>query len=284
MQNLGYYNGEIKPLDELKIPVTDRAIYFGDGVYEVVYCLNQKPFALEDHVERFYDSCKLLKIDFDMDKEALKNLIKKLIIQQGGKYQSVYWQTSRGSSIREHIFPKNATPNLLIMITENKLKNMNKTRFNLILEEDTRFFHCNIKTLNLIPSVMASEKAKQNNCDEAVLHRGELITECAHSNVAILKDGVFKTAPRSNLILPGITRAHIIKFCKELKIPVVEQYFNVSELKDADEIIVSASGCLCMGVDSIDGKKVGGKAPKLLKTIQNAYEKEVIKQCGCFLQ
>lgn len=283
MQDLGYYNGTIKPLDKLKIPVTDRAVYFGDGVYEVVYCLNQKPFALDDHLERFYESCRLLKIEFKMPKQKLKTLIKKMIVMHSGKHQSVYWQASRGSDLREHIFPKDKKANLLIMVTKNKIKDMNKMRFNLILEEDTRFFHCNIKTLNLIPSVMASEKARKNKCDEAVLHRGEMVTECAHSNVSILKDGVFKTAPCSNLILPGITRAHIIRFCKELKIPVLEKHFNISELDDADEVIVSASGCLCMGVDSINGKKVGGKAPKLLKTIQKAYEEEVIKQCGCYI-
>lgn len=280
MENLGYYNGEIKILDELKIPALDRSIYFGDGVYEVVYCVNQNPFGLKDHIKRFYDSCSLLKINFKMKKEKLERIIKDMAKKQGGKYQSVYWQASRASAIREHIFPQNKSANLLIMVTENKIKDMNKLRYDLITEEDTRFFHCNIKTLNLIPSVLASEKAKEKNCNEAVLHRGEMVTECAHSNVSIIKDGVFRTAPLSNLILPGVTRAHIIKFCKDLKIPVLEKHFTIKDLFDADEVIVSASGCLCMGVNTIDGEKVGGKAPRILKALQNAYEQEFINQCG----
>ena len=157
---------------------------------------------------------------------------------------------------------------------------MKKTRYDLILEKDTRFFFFNIKTLNLIPAVLASEKAKQNNCQEAVLHRGETITECAHSNVGILKDGVFKTAPLNNLILPGVTRAHLIKICENLKVPVLEKPFTIKELLEADEVIVLASGCLCMGVNSINGEKVGNKAPALLKTLQNSYEKLFINECG----
>ncbi len=239
MSNLGYYNGTIMPLEKLKIDATDRAIYFGDGVYEVVYCINQKPFALDEHIDRFYNSLKLLKIDFNMPKENLKSLLQNLVKQQGGIHQSIYWQVSRGSALRTHTFPVDCKPNLLVMITENKIKNMKNTKFKLILEEDTRFFHCNIKTINLIPAVLASEKAKQQNCDEAVLHRGEMITECAHSNIAIIKDGVFKTAPLNNLILPGVTRSHLISFCNKLKIPVLEKNFTINELFDADEVIVS---------------------------------------------
>lgn len=280
MEGLGYYNGEIKPIKELKIPVTDRAIYFGDGVYEVCYCINKKPFAIDEHINRFYDSLSLLKIDFKTKKQELKKIIEYVIKKHDAKHQSVYWQVSRASAIRNHVFPSNKKPNLLIMVTENKIVDMKKTRYDLILEQDTRFLHCNIKTLNLIPAVLASEKAKQNNCQEAVLHRGETITECAHSNVGILKDGVFKTAPLNNLILPGVTRAHLIKICENLNVPVLEKPFTIKELLEADEVIVLASGCLCMGVNSINGKKVGNKAPSLLKTLQNSYEKLFISRCG----
>lgn len=283
MQNIGYYNGTIKPLNELLIPATDRAVYFGDGVYEVVYSVNQKPFALKEHMQRFYSSCQLLNINFTMKSEQLENIINQLIKKQGDKNQCIYWQASRGTAVREHIFPQNIEPNLLIMITNNTIRNMNKMRYKLITKEDTRFLHCNIKTLNLIPSVLASQEAKQKGCDEAVLHRGENVTECAHSSIAILKDGIFKTAPLNNLILPGVTRAHLIKFCKNIKVPVLEKPFTVSELLNADEVIVCASGCLCMGVSHINGNEVGGKAPKLLKALQQAYEEEFIRQCGSFI-
>lgn len=284
MENIAYYNGEVKPITELKIPILDRAVYFGDGVYEVVYSINQKPFALEEHLNRFYSSLNLLKINFKMKKENLKDLILSLLKKQKSKNQIIYWQASRASGFREHVFPLEQNANLLITIREQKIKNMNKLKYNLIVEKDTRFLHCNIKTLNLIPSIMASEKAKQQNCDEAVLFReGEMVTECAHSNIAILKDGILKTAPANNLILPGVTRAHVIEICKNLKIPVLEQAFSLKELKQADEVIVLASGCLAMGVNSIQGQKVKNKDSANLKAIQEKYQQKVIECCGDFV-
>lgn len=283
MKNLGYYNGKIMPIDELKIPVTDRSVYFGDGLYDVVHAVNQKIFALDDHLDRFYDSCALLNIPFDIPKEELKNIIENLAKEEGSKNQKIYWQVSRGSALRNHTFPEKVKPNLLIMITDDPLKDMNNMKYDLVLVEDTRFFHCNIKTLNLIPSVLASEKAKQAGCHEAVFHRGEYVTECAHSNIAILKDGKLKTAPLNNLILPGITRAHLIQICNKLNVPVIEEAFTITELMDCDEAIVCASGSLFMGVNKIENQKVGGKDPKLLKKLQNTYEQQIVDVCGSII-
>ena len=280
MKNIGYYNGEIGAIDELKIPMIDRAVYFGDGIYDVVHAVNKKIFAIDEHIDRFYKSCELLNIPFNMDKSELKAIIGDMVKKEDSKSQLIYWQVSRGSALRNHAFPENIKPNLLIMVRDCPLKDMKNIRYSLILVEDTRFFHCNIKTLNLIPSVMASEKAAKAGCQEAVFHRGDYVTECAHSNIAILKDGVFKTAPLNNLILPGVTRAHLIELCNNLGISVFEEAFTVGELMNSDEVIVCSSGALCMGVDKIDGKPVGGKDTKLLKKLQDAYEEKFVSVCG----
>ena len=157
---------------------------------------------------------------------------------------------------------------------------MRKVKFDLISVEDTRFLHCNIKTLNLLPSVMASQKAKVANADEAVLHRGELVTECAHSNISIIKNGTLQTAPANNLILPGVTRKHLIEICNNLNVPVVEKPFTLQELFDCDEAIVSSSGCLFIEAKSLDGRQIGGKNQKLLHELQKAYEEKILKSCG----
>ena len=181
--------------------------------------------------------------------------------------------------MRNHAFPS-TKPNLLVTVTPCKFKNVYK-KLRLITLEDTRFFHCNVKTLNLIPSVLAAEATKQAGCDESVFYRvrGEqkIVTECAHSNVSMLKDGKFVTAPLSNLILPGITRKHLIEICKELGIPVEEREYTLEELFDADEIIVSSSGSLGIGAYEMDGKPVGGKDEALLKKIQDAYQERLAK-------
>ena len=277
MNRVGYYNGEIAPVEELKIPVLDRACYFGDGVYEATAVANKRPFAIEEHLDRFYNSCRLLEIDFPLTREELKAELAKVIAEFDAPEGLLYWQASRGTAYRNHKFPEgNVKPNLLIMLNPINPAPMEKT-VKLITMEDTRFFHCNIKTLNLIPNVMAAQKAESMGCDECVFHRGERVTECAHSNVSIIKDGVLQTAPLDNLILPGITRKHMLELARELEIPVLEEPFTVEEMFRADEIIVSRSGALCHAAESIDGKPVGGKAPEILYKLYKAYEQKFLK-------
>jgi D-alanine transaminase len=164
-----------------------------------------------------------------------------------------------------------------IVLKPAKIKDVTK-KLKVITAEDTRFLHCNIKTLNLLPSVMASQKAESAGCDETILHRAGRVTECAHSNVSILKDGKFVTAPTDHLILPGITRAHIIRACKKLLVPVDETPFSLDEIFSADEVIISSAGQLCVGTSHIDGKPVGGKASELLKKIQDFLLEEFYAQ------
>lgn len=143
--------------------------------------------------------------------------------------------------------------------------------FKLISMEDTRLLHCNVKTLNLIPSVIAYQRCLEQGCQETVFHRGDRVTECAHNNILMIKDGVLCTPPRDNLILPGITLGHLLMLAEQNGIPTREAPFTMQELADADEVIVSSSGGLCIQAVELDGKPVGGKAPQLLKTLQDAY-------------
>lgn len=279
MENIGYYNGKTGLIDEMTIPMNDRVTYFGDGVYDATYSRNHKIFAIDDHLDRFYNSCRLLKIPFDMPREELAKTLQDLVNQVDDGETFIYWQATRGTGMRNHAFPE-SKPNLLVTVSPSKFKDVYQ-KLRLITLEDTRFFHCNVKTLNLIPSVLAAEATKQAGCDESVFYRvrgdQKIVTECAHSNVSMLKDGKFITAPLSNLILPGITRKHLIEICKELGIPVEEKEYTLEELFDADEIIVSSSGSLGIGVYEMDGKPVGGKDEALLKKIQDAYQERLAK-------
>ncbi|MGN1419513.1 MAG: aminotransferase class IV [Acutalibacteraceae bacterium] len=277
MKNLGYYNGKFDEIENMVIPMNDRVSYFGDGVYDATYSRNYKIFALDEHIDRFFNSAALLKINLGMTKDEMKALLNDMVSKMDSGNQFVYWQATRGTGNRNHVFPEgDAKANIWITLTEKDIVDT-YAKIKLTTMEDTRFFHCNIKTLNLIPSVMASQRAKELGCDETVFHRGDRVTECAHSNVSIIKDGIFKTAPTDHLILPGIARAHLIKACKKLGIGVDEYPFTLEELYDADEIIVSSSGSLCLAAEEIDGKPCGGKAPELLKKIQDEVLDEFMK-------
>lgn len=271
-KTVGYYNGTIGPLEEMMVPMGDRALYFGDGIYEATCVANRIPFALDDHLDRMYNSLRLLEIPFTMSREEVKAELQKVIdTAEDSPVHFLYWQISRGVAMRNHPFPSaDVKPILMIYIKPHTMKPLDKP-YHLISMEDIRFKLCNIKTLNLIPSVLANQRAVEQGCDEAVLHRGSRVTECAHSNISILKDGILRTAPADELILPGITRKHLLVLAREHGIPTLEKPFSMVELMNADEIIVTSSSALCMKAASIDRIPVGGKDPKRLKLLQDAY-------------
>ena len=277
MKTLGYYNGRYDEIDQMTIPMNDRVCWFGDGVYDAGPCRNYHIFALDEHVDRFFNSAGLLKIQMPCTKEELKKLLGELVRKMDTGDLFVYYQVTRGTAVRTHEFPADCPANLWVTLKPMQAPDL-ADKIGLITVEDTRFFHCNIKTLNLIPSVMAAQKASEAGCREAVFHRGDRVTECAHSNCHILKDGILYTAPADNLILPGIARAHLIKNCKKLGIPVSETPYTLRELMDADEVLVTSSTKFCMSADRIDGQPVGGRAPELLKRIQDAVKAEFMDE------
>ncbi len=281
MENLGYYNGKFGLLEEMQVPMLDRACYFGDGIYDATYAHNHVIYSMEEHIDRFYNSARLLDINIPHTKEEMTNILKEMVKKVDSGDQFVYWQATRGTAEREHVFGKNNfKANIWIMLTPTE-KPDTYEKVKLVTEKDTRFYHCNIKTLNLIPSVLAAEKARAAGANETVLYRdGGRVTECAHSNVSIIKDGVFRTAPTDCLILPGIARKHLIKMCGKLGIPTDETAFNLDDLMNADEVIVSSSGSFCLQATEIDGKPVGGKAPELLSALQKALTEDFENYCG----
>ena len=278
MKNLGYYNGVWDEMENMSIPMSDRVCFFGDGIYDATYSRNYRIFSLDEHVDRFYNSAKLLEIELPYSKDEMKELLNTMVKKMETGENFVYFQATRGSDpIRAHVFPKEAKANIWINIYHKEILDLTKP-VQLITMEDTRFLHCNIKTLNLIPSVIASQRAKEAGCFEAVFHRNGRVTECAHSNVHIIKDGVLITAPTDNLILPGIARKHIIEACKKMSIPVLEEPFYLEQLFDADEVLVSSAGALCLAADHIDGKAVGGKATEIVLKLQSMLLQEFIDQ------
>lgn len=279
MKELAYYDGKIGTPDELTVPFNDRVHFFGDGVYDATVGSNGKVYLLQDHLDRFYSSAKALDIKIPMEKEELGTLLTDLLGNVEGDTHFVYWQVTRGAASRNHVYDEAMKGKLWVMIRPNKLRDPNLP-IRLITREDTRFYHCNIKTLNLLPSVVASQEAMRMGADETVLHRGEIVTECAHSNVSILKDGVFISHPNDNLILRGISKTHMIAACYRLGIQVMERPFTLTELMDADEIIVTSSSNFCLHACEVDGVPAGGKDPATLKLIQDAVVTEYLEYTG----
>lgn len=279
MQNLAYYNGKYAPIEEMMIPFNDRVHFFGDGVYDVTLTRNHVPFALDEHIDRFYNSAALLDIKIPCTKAELAATIQEMINKVDCGEQFVYIQATRGTQDRLHTYPDDLKANIWMMLKPQALKDIYKP-VSAITREDTRFFHCNIKTLNLLPSVMYAEEAERAGVYETILYRKpDRVTECAHANVHIInKDGIFQTAPTDHLILPGIARAHLIKACKALGIGVDEHPFTLDELMNAREVMISSSSAFAMHCVEIDGKPVGGKDSEKVKAIQDWVVNEFMTQ------
>jgi D-alanine transaminase len=138
-----------------------------------------------------------------------------------------------------------------------------------ITMEDKRFGYCNAKTLNLMPAVLYAQAAAQANAYETILHRDGVVTECAHSNISILKNGKLLTHPEGRYILSGIARKRLIFTCRTLKIPVEERPFTVKELLQADEIFITSTTKLCQRAGSLMGRSIGLKDERRAFSILN---------------
>ena len=233
MEALAYYDGKIGTPEELTVPFNDRVHFFGDGVYDATVGANGKVYLLQDHLDRFYTSARALDIHIPMPKDELGRLLTDLLAKVDGTTHFVYWQVTRGVETRNHVYAEDLPGKLWVSIRQNHLNDPD-VPIKLNTEEDTRFYHCNIKTLNLLPSVVAAQHAKRIGVLETVFHRGDIVTECAHSNVSILKDGVFYSHPNDEFILRGIAKTHMIQACYRLGITVMEKCFTLDDLRSCE--------------------------------------------------
>ena len=279
MKAIAYYDGKIGRPEDLTIPFNDRSHFFGDGVYDASMGANNKIMFINEHLDRFYSSAASVHIPIPLEKDELNDLLHSLLRKVDGDTQFVYWQVTRGyTGIRNHIY-KDIPGKLWVLISEEDLADPNKP-LSLITLEDKRYEYCNIKTINLLPAVLYANKGNNNDCDEVVLHRGDIVTECSHSNVSILKDGILFSHPNNEHILRGIAKTHLIQAAFREGIQVIEKPFTLDELIfQSDEVIVTSSSHICMHANIIDGIQVGGKDPLSLKRLCSSVYEEAASYC-----
>lgn len=284
MGEIAYVNGSFVPLEKAYVHVEDRGYQFGDGVYEVVYAFNGIPFGLKEHLDRFFNSMELIRIKSPYSKEEITDLVNEALKRSGFAHAQIYFHMTRGTSKRSHPFPDAGVPaNFLITVREavGLPREMTDNGVAVYLTEDIRWGRCNIKSLNLLPNVLAKQEALDHGAFEAVLCKDGYITEGAVSNVFIVSDGQVRTAPADHKILPGITRQHVIELCRELGIKVLETPFTPEELYAADEAFLTGSGIEVLPVVKVSDSLIGdGNPGPITKKLQQEYKKLIINQCG----
>lgn len=271
---IAFFNGEFKDIKDISVSPFDRGFLFADGVYEVVKAYNKKLFRLDDHLERLQNSSKEIKLNpvkGDFIEEIILNLIKKN--KELSNNFTVYIQVTRGSYYpRTHSFPQeNINPTIFICLNEIANKISSKET-KVILEEDIRWGRCNIKSISLLPNILAAQKATEASAYEAVLVKNGFVTEGTHSNFFSVKNNVVITAPLSNEILPGITRKVVLEMCDRLKISVEQRKIKVEELESCDEIFLTSTTMEVKPVSQIEKLRFeapGKTTQKLINEFKN---------------
>jgi D-alanine transaminase len=274
-----YFNGKYVPQDEVKISPDDRGFHYADGVYEALRSYNGKLFCVDSHMRRLKYSLTELNIKLDdINKFESVSLHLAEINKIFPDDFSVYIQITRGVQFpRKHNYDDDLSSTVFVSVS--KLKDNSEQiekGVKIILEEDIRWTRCDIKSISLLPSIMAKTKAVKLDAYEAVFHRDDLITEGSHTNFFSVKKGVVYTAPLSNFILEGITREVIIELCIKNKIKIEEEYIKVSDIKNYEEFFITGTTTEITPVIQIDDWMVGNGSPgKLTRVLQKYFREHV---------
>ena len=276
MPKCAHINSKYIDFNKAKIHIEDRGLQFADSVYEVIAVLNNNLIDFDFHLQRLRFSLKELNISYKLNKIIIKkiflNLLKKNKISNG----IIYLQITRGIQYREHKYEKNLTPTLIIY-TRNKKFNLPGKYFygvNAITHEDLRWKRRDIKTVNLLPNIIAANKAKKMRAYEAILIKNGKVTEGTSSNIWIIKKNNLITHPVNIDILKGVTRTSLLKIIKKTSLKFIEKSFTHKQLLDADEVFLTSSGSFITPILKIDKKKINnGKIGNITLKLAVMYSK-----------
>ncbi len=258
-------------LDKLESPYLDRGLYFGDGVYEVVRSYNGKIFALNEHLNRFAKSLSAIRID-GVDIESIRIRVLKAFEAANILNARIYFHVTRGSALRSHIWDTDLKPNFFLTITELDLEKEKKAKAEGIAVatcSDLRWKRCDIKSLNLLPNVLARAEAADKGCSEAIfVDEDGYITEGAGSTFFAIIESKLQTAPLSANILPSITRSFVIKAAEGIGLDVVEESLIPAQAALADELFIAVTTQDIVPVIKLDDDLIiDGKPGKLTKKL-----------------
>jgi D-alanine transaminase len=275
---IAYVNGQFVRQNRAAVAIEDRGYMLADAVYEVWSLFDGKLADAEGHFARLERSLSELSIAMPMSRAALTLVLREAVRRNRVREGLLYLQVGRGVAARDHAFPGEATsPSVLITVkaidrtaTEAKAaKGMS-----VVTTPETRWARCDIKTVGLLPNVLARQTAKEAGAGEAwFVDDLGFVTEGAASNAWILDaDGVLRTRDTNANILRGVTRRTLIDIAREEGLTVEERPFTVAEAKSAREAFITGAGALVQPVIAIDGQPVGnGLAGPMAMKLRRLY-------------
>ena len=286
MPRLAYVNGRIAPLADAAVSIEDRGYQFADGVYEVCAVLAGKLLDWPGHLERLARSRQALKIGAPMSDAALTLVARRLIAANGQKNALLYVQLTRGVARRDHAFPPNVRPALVMTMRPFDIAQriaQQAKGIAVVTRRDDRWDHCDIKSIALLPNVLAKQAAREAGAFEAwLVDRDGMVTEGASTNAWIVDaSGTVITRSLSPAILPGVMRATLIRLAQTAQIRVEERAFSLEEARAAPEAFVTSTTAPCLAVTAIDGAPVGdGRPGTMTQRLGELLWAEIGRQTG----
>jgi len=278
MPDIGFVNGRFMPLEEATVSVEDRGFQFGDGVYEVVRTYRGQPFQLDAHLARLERSAKAIELSLLWNIQQWATHARDGIKRSGYAESKVYLQLTRGTAPRDHVFPASVKPTAVMTVREMRPVEpaLQASGIAVMTMDDWRWGRCDIKSVNLLPNVMARQKAKQAGAFEALFIRNGQVTEGAVSNVMIVKAGRVLTAPEGEQILSGVTRTIMLELIRKEGLPAEERFVTLDELLHADEVFLTGTTVEVLPVIRVDGRQVGsGRPGPVTQKLQAVFQRFV---------
>ena len=278
MSRIAYVNGVYSPHGEAVVHIEDRGFQFADGVYEVWSVFDGRLADFDGHMTRLQRSLSELRIRMPMSPQALTIVLKETIRRNRVDNGIVYLQITRGTARRDHPFPPADTaPSVIVTsrrVDQVKAEAQAKKGVAVVTQPDMRWGRCDIKTVGLLPNVLAKQAAREVGAYESwLVDELGLVTEGTSTNAWIIDaNGVLRTRDTQANILRGCTRSTLMEIIKAEGIPFEERAFTVEEAKAAQEAFFTAAGAFVLPAISIDGTKIGtGKPGPITRRLREAY-------------
>jgi D-alanine transaminase len=258
-----WLNGQYTDFASATVSIEDRGFVFGDGIYEVARVYNGKPFALDRHLARLRRSAAALDLEVPVEEQALEALIHDVWKRSGLPNCEIYIQVTRGVARRNHVFPEHVKPSMFIGIRAGRQvpAEAYEEGCRLITLPDERWARCDLKTICLLPNVLAKEKAHRAGAMEALLIRDGFVTEGTSCNVFMWSDGNLVTPISDNRILPGITRSVIFDIARERGYNIVERNITPDQVLGAEGVFITSTTIELLPVVKIDDTVIGNGRP-----------------------
>ena len=287
MPRIAYVNGRYVRHGDAMVHIEDRGYQLADGVYEVCEVRHGVIVDLTRHLDRLNRSLSELRIAWPMARAALILVIRETLRRNHVRNGMFYLQVTRGVARRDHVFPTDGKPSSIVVTAKSTDQSLiarkNANGIKAITVRDNRWDRVDIKSVGLLPNVLARQQAKEAGAQEAIYidHNG-MVKEGAATNVWIVDhDGNLVTRPAEHGILRGITRTTLIDVAARLGVTIVERFFSVEEMMAAREVFITAATSICFPVVSIDGETIanghpGSMSQKIREAFFDVAEKTVI--------